>query len=138
MLPSSSVNAALIAATIPGRSRPIAVTANSGIDRKIRGLDPREGASHPAMSREQILERERRWAGPAAICAAVPLVLYIIALVIEQSAGLAGGNSEAEQLRSLHDHSGSILAASAFRALAFVVLPIPLLYLFRAAQARNP
>ena len=31
MFPSSSSSASLIAATIPGRSRPIAVTANSGM-----------------------------------------------------------------------------------------------------------
>ena len=89
------------------------------------------------MSREQTLERERRWARPAAIAAFVMLVLYIAGLAIQQSAGLPSTNSEAESLRSIDDHSGAILASSALQGVALLILPIPLLYLFRAAQARN-
>jgi hypothetical protein len=38
MFPSGSRSAPLIAATIPGQSRPIAVTANSDMARNIRRL----------------------------------------------------------------------------------------------------
>src|SRR5919198_363582 len=94
MLPSSSNSAPLIAATIPGRSGPIA--------------------------------------------AMLVLALYVGSFVIEQTANLNTGDSEAAQLRSLHDKAGTIVIASVVRAAGFLVLPSAMLYLFRAAQARNP
>lgn len=90
------------------------------------------------MERERILERERRWAVPAAILALSPLVLYIASILIVQSADIAGGNSEAEQLTSLHDHSGTVLVSAIVRGFGFLLLPLPILYLFLAAKARNP
>jgi len=90
------------------------------------------------VGRERIIERERRWAVPAAVIALAPIVLYIVSIVIVQRAGLAGGSSEAEQLASLHDHSGAVLISSVVRGIGFFLLPIPILYLFLAAKARNP
>jgi hypothetical protein len=90
------------------------------------------------VNRERIIERERRWAVPAAVVALFPLVLYIASIVIVQRAGLAGGSSEAEQIVSLHDHAGAVLFSSVMRAIGFFLLPIPMLYLFLATKARNP
>jgi hypothetical protein len=90
------------------------------------------------VGRERIIERERRWAVPAAIAAVLALVFYLASFIIDQSANLTTGASEAAQLRSIHDHSGTVLLASIARAAAFLLVPVPLLYLFRAAQARNP
>jgi hypothetical protein len=90
------------------------------------------------VGRERIIERERRWAVPAAVVALVPLVLYIASIVIVQRAGLAGGSSEAEQIASLHDHAGAVLFSSVVRGIGFLLLPIPMLYLFLATMARNP
>ncbi len=90
------------------------------------------------MGRERIIERERRWAGPAAVFALVPLVLYILSIFVVGQAHLAGGSSEADQLTSLHDQSGTVLISSVIRGIGFLLLPIPFLYLFRAAQARSP
>jgi hypothetical protein len=90
------------------------------------------------VGRDRIIERERRWAVPAAIAALAPLVLYIISILIVQQAHLAGGSSDAEQLTSLHDHSGAVIFSSVLRGIGFLLLPIPILYLFRAAQARSP
>jgi hypothetical protein len=90
------------------------------------------------VGRERIIERERRWAVPAAVLALVPLVLYIVSLLVVGQAHLAGGSSEADQLASLHDHSGTVLISSVIRGIGFFLLPIPFLYLFRAAQARSP
>jgi hypothetical protein len=87
---------------------------------------------------ERIIERERRWARPTAVIALVPVVLYAASILIDQSANLYSGDSDAEQLRSLHDHSGAILLSSVLRGIGFLMLPVPLVYLFRAAQARNP
>jgi hypothetical protein len=90
------------------------------------------------MERERILERERRWALPAGIAALAPLVLYIVSIIIVQGADIAGGNSEAEQLTSLHEHAGSVLVSAIARGIGFLVLPFPILYLFLAAKARSP
>lgn len=90
------------------------------------------------MGRDLIIERERRWAVPAAIAALAPLVLYIISILIVQQAHLAGGSSDAAQLTSLHDHSGTVIVSSVLRGIGFLLLPLPILYLFRAAQARSP
>ena len=89
------------------------------------------------MGRERIIERERRWAVPAAVFALVPLVLYIISIFVVGQAHLVGGSSEAAQLTSLHDNSGTVLISSVIRGIGFLLLPIPFLYLFRAAQARS-
>ena len=90
------------------------------------------------MERERILERERRWAVPAGLFALAPLVLYIVSIIIVQGAHITGGNSEAAQLASLHDHAGTVLVSAIVRGIGFLLLPIPILYLFLAAKARNP
>ncbi len=90
------------------------------------------------MGAQRIIERERRWAAPAAAAAVLTFVLYVASFILDRSAGLYSGASDAQQLISLHDHSGTILVASIVRAAAFLLLPVPILYLFRAAQARNP
>ncbi len=90
------------------------------------------------MSAQRILERERRWAGPAALAAVLTFALYLVSFIIDRTADLYAGDSEARQLDSLNDHAGTILFSSVIRAAAFLLLPVPLLYLFRAAQARNP
>jgi hypothetical protein len=90
------------------------------------------------VSRERIIERERRWAVPAAVLALVPLVLYVVSIIIVQRAGLAGGNSEAEQIISLDEHSSAVLISAIVRGIGFFLLPFPILYLFLAAKARNP
>jgi hypothetical protein len=90
------------------------------------------------MDRERIIERERRWAVPAAIAAFAASLLFLAPIVIQQTADLYSGASSARQLTSLDDHGSTVLFASVVRALAFLALTGPLLYLFRAAQARNP
>ena len=90
------------------------------------------------MSAQRIIERERRWAGPAALAAVLTFALYLASFIIDRTADLYAGDSEAQQLGSLNDHAGTILFSSVVRAAAFLLLPVPMLYLFRAAQARNP
>ena len=89
------------------------------------------------MSREEVIERERRWARPAAIAAFSAGAMLLAAVIIGQAANVYSGASESLGLRSIHDHSGTIVLESVVRAPAFVLLVGPLLYLFRAARARN-
>lgn len=90
------------------------------------------------MSAQRIIERERRWAAPAAFAAVLTFALYLASFIIDRSADLYAGASETRQLESLNDHAGTIVFSSVVRAVAFLLLPVPILYLFRAAQARNP
>src|SRR5215211_6549008 len=90
------------------------------------------------MERERILERERRWAVPAAVMSFCASLLFLAPIVIQQTAELYTGSSTARQLESLHDHASALVVAPVVRAIAFLALIGPLLYLFRAAQARNP
>src|SRR5436190_7931898 len=90
------------------------------------------------MDRQQIIERERNRAAPAATAAVVAFMLIVASAIIQQAAGLSSSASQAEQLRSLHDHSGIIQFSALVRAASFLLVPVPMLYLFRAAQARNP
>jgi hypothetical protein len=88
------------------------------------------------LSRERIIERERRWARPAAIVTLIALVL-LVAAVLERSA-IPSEDQTGAQLRAFDQHSGALSLYSVFSGLAFLLLSVPLLYLFRAAQARNP
>ena len=88
------------------------------------------------MGRERIIERERRWARPAAIAALGALALLVIGLI--QRASVPSEDQTGDQLRAFHDHAGALSVSSALTGIAFLLLTIPLLYLFRAAQARNP
>lgn len=86
--------------------------------------------------RAQILERERRWAAPAAYAAILVAPLYIASLFILTSTVTFGGLAT-EQLRVAEENAGVLLASSVLNAIAALVMCIPLLYLFKAAQARS-
>jgi hypothetical protein len=85
-------------------------------------------------TREQLIERERRWALPTAIA-----TMAAIALLIASTVVLAGvsGDGEAEFLRSADEDSGSVTISSILSAAGFILLIAPLLYLFRAAVGRS-
>jgi hypothetical protein len=87
---------------------------------------------------QQIIERERRWATPAAVAAVAAALLFLAGIGLQQAANLYSGASDARSLVSFDDHAGTIVAVSIARAAAFALLGGFLLYLLRAAQARNP
>jgi hypothetical protein len=83
------------------------------------------------------LERERNFARPAALAAFAAVALYVISVIVEQSSGLQTDGSKSEQLLSFHDNSGVLLLATGIRAVGFLLIPLPLLHLFRAAKLRS-
>jgi hypothetical protein len=89
------------------------------------------------VSKEQILEREGRWARPAAIATIAGVVLYLGSIVIEQAGGLVETANDAKQLVSYQEHSSALLATSVVRAIGALLLSVPLFYLFKAAEARS-
>lgn len=90
------------------------------------------------MNRQQILERESRGARLAGFAALAVAPLYILSLILDQSSAVPLGGIDTERYRVIDDSSGELLISAVMRAIAFGLLTLPLLYLFRAAQARSP
>jgi hypothetical protein len=88
------------------------------------------------LGRERIIERERRWARPAAVMAVVATVLMVASFLARVQIPVEDTTSA--QFRAFDSHGGAIAAFSLLAAAAFLLIIGPLLYLFRAAEARNP
>jgi hypothetical protein len=88
------------------------------------------------MSREAIIERERRWATPAAVAAFVAVVLLIASLVSRSQ--VPTSSNSGLQLVGFNDHPGALVFSSILSGAGFAIFAIPLAYLFTAARARNP
>jgi hypothetical protein len=89
------------------------------------------------LNRQQILERERRWAPLAGWAAILAGPLYIASVVIDQGGPVPASGLDTERFRLIDANTTELLGAVILRGLAFALLCIPLLYLFRAAQARS-
>lgn len=85
------------------------------------------------MNPEQVRERESRWALPAALAAFLAVVLMFLPGFVSS----VSGTGEAEVLRSIDDHGSSVTLGSILQAGGFLLLAIPLVYLFNAARARS-
>jgi hypothetical protein len=87
------------------------------------------------VSSAETIERERRWATPAALGALLAGGLTLASLIMLGSKFGADGN--AELLRKINDDSGTLVLIYVIRALGSALLAIPLVYLFRATEARS-
>ncbi|MFL5833714.1 MAG: hypothetical protein ACJ76B_07015 [Solirubrobacterales bacterium] len=83
-------------------------------------------------SKAAVRAREQRWAVPVGIASILGVVLLIVSRPLS-----VNGDGSADYLREAHEHSGSILLSGLMQVLAFLLLALPLLYLFRAVQARS-
>jgi hypothetical protein len=84
--------------------------------------------------RRKALAWEARWSLPTAIACFAGVALLIASFVV---VGSLGGGGEAENLREIHDHSGSLTLATLVQALGFALLALPFLYIFQAALLRG-
>lgn len=89
------------------------------------------------MSRQRILEWERRWALPAALCAFGGAALFIVSTVVAQN-GVSTVSTNSEFLREFEDARSAMLGAAVLNAAALFLLAPVLYYLFQAASARSP
>lgn len=85
-----------------------------------------------ATSRAEIRARESRWAVPAGVASIVGVILLIAARPINVS-----GDGDADFLREANAHAGSVLLSGLMQTLAFLLLALPLLFLFRAVRDRS-
>jgi hypothetical protein len=82
----------------------------------------------------EVLERERAWSLPVALMTLFAIGLVVLSMVANSS---VGGDGDAEVLGSVDEHSSTVILAGILQGLGFLLLGAPLLYLFRAAQARS-
>jgi len=80
----------------------------------------------------EIRVREKRWAIPVGIASIAAVVLLVASRPVDVS-----GDGEAELLREVNAHGGQVLLSGLMQVLAFLLLALPLVYLFRAAAARS-
>lgn len=88
-------------------------------------------------SRAGALAWEERWALPVALAALLAVLLSVAGTVLLAKA-IGGSNGEAEYLRQVDQHRADQLVASILQAIGAALLAAPLVYLFRADQARSP
>ncbi len=88
------------------------------------------------MGRRETLERERRWARPAGLLALAAGPLYIVALFLVSSR-IAASGLPTEQVRVAAENSTLLQFAAILSGLGAALFCIPLLNLFKAAQARS-
>ena len=89
------------------------------------------------MQRQTILERERRWAVPAAVAAILAAPLYVLSIVIDQGGDVPRSGLATERYRAIEASGVEVFASVALRSIGFLLLAAALLYLFKAAQARS-
>lgn len=87
------------------------------------------------LGRSQTIERERRWARPAASLGLLSVFLLVGSLFVQSDA--FQGDTTADQLAALDDEGGNYMLAAAMRALGFALMAVPLVYVFEAARARS-
>jgi hypothetical protein len=85
------------------------------------------------VSTAETRERESRWALPVALATFLAVALIVASGFVSA----VDGTGAAEVLRSVDENGGSMTLSSLMQALAFALLVFPLVYLFRAAQARS-
>jgi hypothetical protein len=85
------------------------------------------------MSPAQTRERESKWALPTALATFLAVVLIVVSIPLNA----VSGTGTAEVLRSTDAHGGSVATVALLQGLAFLLLALPLLYLFHAIRARS-
>jgi hypothetical protein len=90
------------------------------------------------MSRNEILSREARYALPAALSAIIAPALIIGSLIGAGQLDLPTSGVATETIRAFEANQGALAAFSVLRAIGFLLLVPPLLYLWQATKARRP
>jgi hypothetical protein len=86
------------------------------------------------QDKREVRAREARWAKPVAIAALLAVVIFFVSGFV--GAG-AKGEGDAALLRYAHAHSSAVVLSGVMEALGFLLLTLPLVYLFRVVQARH-
>ncbi len=85
------------------------------------------------QKKQEAIAWEARWAVPVASATILAVALMIASGLVSA----VSGEGDAEILRSVHAHSGSVMLSGILQAIGFALLAIPLVYLFRVVRARS-
>jgi len=88
------------------------------------------------VSTQAILERERRYRRQVVIASIVPLLLLVAAAAIQASGGATSDLAPAT-LRSIDESSAPLIIGALIAGFGFLLLAVPLAYIFLAAHARS-
>ena len=88
------------------------------------------------MSRNQIIDRERRWQVPVAVTAIAAALLGFAGGIVQVGA-LDGAETDAASLVARDANDGSFAAAVVLQSASWFFLAVPFAYLFLAAAARS-
>src|SRR6476659_4144958 len=86
-----------------------------------------------ADSKAAVRAREQRWAVPVGVASILGVALLFVSNFVDP----VTGSGQAELLREADAHSGGVLLSKLLQMLGFLLLTFPLVYLFRAVQARS-
>ncbi|HEY5053133.1 MAG TPA: hypothetical protein VII45_06955 [Solirubrobacterales bacterium] len=86
------------------------------------------------MTKSQLLMREKRWSMPVALVTLAGVALLIGSVVAIND---VRGEGSAEILQLAHQHHSSVILSTVLEIVGFILLTAPLIYLFRADQARS-
>jgi hypothetical protein len=86
-------------------------------------------------SKEELLERERRWLKPAGLTAIAGALILAGGIVLQQI-GLPRADTDPERLTQFHDHGTQLVAGQLLQALGFALFAVPLYVLFQAVSGR--
>ena len=85
------------------------------------------------QKKREAIAWEARWAVPVAAATFLAVVLMVASGLVNS----ASGEGDAEILRSIHAHSGSVVLSGVLQGIGFALLAVPLVYLFRVVRARS-
>lgn len=86
-------------------------------------------------NRSQVLAREREWSTRCGVAAMAGALLTLVGLILLQSA--LSGDTNFERLEGAHEEASTVWLSGIATGLGYLLLGAPLLFLFRAAQARS-
>jgi hypothetical protein len=85
------------------------------------------------QKKQEAIAWEARWAVPVAVATLLAVALMIASGLVSA----VSGDGDAEVLRSVHEHSGSVVFSGILQGIGFALLAVPLIYLFRVVRARS-
>lgn len=83
----------------------------------------------------EVVERERRWTVPSGIAAVLGAILGVLGFVLLQTA--LKGDANFEGLQEAHANASTLWMAGIATGLSYLLLGVPLFFLFKAVQARS-
>jgi hypothetical protein len=88
-----------------------------------------------ATARRQIVAWESRWYVPVGVVSFLAAILIIASNIV--IGGLTNNGHQSDFLVSAHESAGTVALYAALQALGFLLLAVPLYFLFRATAARS-